>query len=187
MIHIFFESRYNCARFHHCRICVTDFWEGGFFVPPLPHPWAALKKPILNRAKRGLSVLNMILEYFAPGKLCTYTLQFFIFLDISSPNALPCCQLMWQLIFLFSGLSLVLYLFLVLYLLLFCLPLTVFAVKLWISVSLFKLSVSLTVVDVSNKSSSWVVSTEQCTLSNVSWLSTWMHSTTMLSRFAYWL
>ena len=31
--------RYNCAKFHHCRICVTA------------HPWAAPKKPILKRVK----------------------------------------------------------------------------------------------------------------------------------------
>ena len=26
--------RYNCAKFHHCRICVTDFREGGLVAPP---------------------------------------------------------------------------------------------------------------------------------------------------------
>ena len=26
--------RYNCAKFHHCRICVTDFREGGLLPPP---------------------------------------------------------------------------------------------------------------------------------------------------------
>ena len=26
--------RYNCANFHHCRICVTDLREGGPFWPP---------------------------------------------------------------------------------------------------------------------------------------------------------
>ena len=34
--------RYNCAKFHHCRICVTDFREGGNFWPPPPirkQPW----------------------------------------------------------------------------------------------------------------------------------------------------
>ena len=35
-----------CAKVHHCRICVTDFREGGTLLPPPPHPWAALKKPI---------------------------------------------------------------------------------------------------------------------------------------------
>ena len=32
VIHIFLDLpwvRYNCAKFHHCRICVTDFREGG--------------------------------------------------------------------------------------------------------------------------------------------------------------
>ena len=43
--------RYNCAKFHHCRICVTYFREGGAFLPRPPHPWAALKQPILNRIK----------------------------------------------------------------------------------------------------------------------------------------
>ena len=42
--------RYNCATFHHCRICVTEFREGGPFWPA-PHPWVAAKKPILNRVK----------------------------------------------------------------------------------------------------------------------------------------
>ena len=28
------QVRYNCAKFHHCRICVTDFREGGSFCPP---------------------------------------------------------------------------------------------------------------------------------------------------------
>ena len=27
--------RYNCAKFHHCRICVTDFREGGLFALPI--------------------------------------------------------------------------------------------------------------------------------------------------------
>ena len=33
--------RYNCAKFHHCRICVTDFREGRPFCPPLisEQPW----------------------------------------------------------------------------------------------------------------------------------------------------
>ena len=41
--------RYNRTKFHHCKICVKDFREGGFF-----HPWAAPKRPILNRAKMYL-------------------------------------------------------------------------------------------------------------------------------------
>ena len=45
--------RYNCAKFHYCRIYVTDFREGGPFCtpPPTPYPWAAPKKPILSRVK----------------------------------------------------------------------------------------------------------------------------------------
>ena len=42
--------RYNWAKFHHCRIYVTDFRKGGRFCPT--HPWAAPKKPILNRVQR---------------------------------------------------------------------------------------------------------------------------------------
>ena len=30
--------RYNCAKFDHCRICVTDFKEGGTFLPPPLYP-----------------------------------------------------------------------------------------------------------------------------------------------------
>ena len=41
--------RYNCVRFHHCRICVTYFKERGPFCSP--HPWAFPKTPILNRVK----------------------------------------------------------------------------------------------------------------------------------------
>ena len=28
------EARYHCAKFHHCRIRVTDFREGAFFPSP---------------------------------------------------------------------------------------------------------------------------------------------------------
>ena len=38
---------YNCAKFHHCRICVTDFREVALFAPPpssLSSPaWIGLK------------------------------------------------------------------------------------------------------------------------------------------------
>ena len=37
VIHIyflnFFNARYNCAKFHHCRIRVKDFREGAFLFP----------------------------------------------------------------------------------------------------------------------------------------------------------
>ena len=41
--------RYNCTKFHHCRIYVTDFREGAPFSP-VPS-WAAPKRSILNRVK----------------------------------------------------------------------------------------------------------------------------------------
>ena len=28
------EVRYNCAKYHHCRICVRDFRDGGVFLAP---------------------------------------------------------------------------------------------------------------------------------------------------------
>ena len=43
------QVRYNCAKFHHCWICVTDIREGGPFCSP--NPWAAPKMPIRNRVK----------------------------------------------------------------------------------------------------------------------------------------
>ena len=48
--------RYNCTKFHQCRICATDFREGRPFCPPPPpcrpsDPWAAPKMSILNRVK----------------------------------------------------------------------------------------------------------------------------------------
>ena len=41
--------RCNCAKWHYCRICVTDFREGRHFGPH--HPWADPQMPILNRVK----------------------------------------------------------------------------------------------------------------------------------------
>ena len=37
VIHMFLgvlQVRYFCAKFHHCRICVTDFRERSIFAPP---------------------------------------------------------------------------------------------------------------------------------------------------------
>ena len=57
MIYIFLnhlQVRYNCAKFHHCRICVTHFRAGDLFAPLThPHSCAAPKMPILNRVKTG--------------------------------------------------------------------------------------------------------------------------------------
>ena len=44
--------RYNCAKFHHCRTYVWQIiWNGSLLAPRLPNPWAASKRPILNRVK----------------------------------------------------------------------------------------------------------------------------------------
>ena len=40
--------RYNCAKFHHCSICVRDLRKGVFLLAP--HLWAVLKRFILNRS-----------------------------------------------------------------------------------------------------------------------------------------
>ena len=52
MIHSIFGSSlvmYKCAMFHLCRICVTDFSEGGPFC--LPNSWATPKRIIQNKVK----------------------------------------------------------------------------------------------------------------------------------------
>ena len=41
---------YNSAKFHHYRICVTDFRDGGLFAP-FPPSGGAPNMPILNRVK----------------------------------------------------------------------------------------------------------------------------------------
>ena len=45
----FLYVRYNCAKFHYSRICVTNFRNGLSFWPP--YPWVAPKRPIQNRVK----------------------------------------------------------------------------------------------------------------------------------------
>ena len=47
--------RYECAKFHHYMMYVTDFLGRGwpFCHSPPSHPWAAPKRPILNRVKRS--------------------------------------------------------------------------------------------------------------------------------------
>ena len=45
----FLYVRYDCAEFHHCRICVTNFREGGGPFCSPPHQWPVPKKPFLNR------------------------------------------------------------------------------------------------------------------------------------------
>ena len=62
----------DCAKFYHCRICVTYVRKGGLFA--LPHPWAAPKRPILNRVKAN------------PGKWC-FPLSSTTPTDVSIDNA----------------------------------------------------------------------------------------------------
>ena len=56
------QIRYNCDKFHLCRIFVTDFMEVGLFASPSV---AAPKRPILNRVK--LAVLK-------PSSFCLPTM-----------------------------------------------------------------------------------------------------------------
>ena len=61
------QVRYNCAKFDHCRICVTDFKEGGLSVkspPPTCYQWATPKRPILNRVKNMLLINKFFLSNY---------------------------------------------------------------------------------------------------------------------------
>ena len=67
-------------------MCVTDFSERGPFWPP-PHPWAASKKPILNRVNvevvisRCFVVLLIAKDFFLSCNhsiKLNYLLQYFI-------------------------------------------------------------------------------------------------------------
>ena len=65
-------SQYNCVKFHHCRIYVTDFREGGILhPPPFPlHPWTAPKKPILNGVKDVIHILKLLLVRMIAYQIC---------------------------------------------------------------------------------------------------------------------
>ena len=60
------QARYNCAKFYHREICVTDFRGGGVFL------WSSLpsileqppKRQVLNRAKTVLSINHDLKIYF---------------------------------------------------------------------------------------------------------------------------
>ena len=54
------QVRYNSAKFHCYRICVTGFREGGGPFRPPTHPWAAPKLPILNKVKTEKSFYDEI-------------------------------------------------------------------------------------------------------------------------------
>ena len=49
------QVRCNCAKFHQCRMCVTEFREGGVFLAPpkVPPSVSSLERPILNRVNVG--------------------------------------------------------------------------------------------------------------------------------------
>ena len=85
---IFF--RYNCSKFHRCRICVTDFREENLFGP---HPWAAPKRPILNRVKNyyyRTKTLCKTLEYFREDfHLTNWNQGFSLFLNHLGFNHYP--------------------------------------------------------------------------------------------------
>ena len=60
-----FFFRY-CAKFHHCRICVTDFNVGPFWSL---YPWAAPKSPILNTVKNCKRVMQFFFSTVAACNL----------------------------------------------------------------------------------------------------------------------
>ena len=58
------KVKYNCAKFHHFRICLTDFNER--FSQILfchSHPWAALKRSMLNRVM-SFNVKHLLKSYY---------------------------------------------------------------------------------------------------------------------------
>ena len=67
--------RYNGAKFHQCKICVTDFREWRPFWFP-PHPWAAPKRPILNRVNNIIIPNNNISSFFIQIRLLLFILTF---------------------------------------------------------------------------------------------------------------
>ena len=59
------QVRYNCAKFHQCTICVTDFRERGPFAPPSPQFVSTPKRSILNRININSLNLNRVNIYRA--------------------------------------------------------------------------------------------------------------------------
>ena len=62
-------SQYNCVKFHHCRIYVTDFREGGILPPPRPS-MSSPKKAILNRVKDVIHILKLLLVRMIAYQIC---------------------------------------------------------------------------------------------------------------------
>ena len=52
----FFRLRYNCAKFHYCRICVTSYREGAF-LPPSP------SASVSSHEKAHLNRVNIIYQF----------------------------------------------------------------------------------------------------------------------------
>ena len=60
------EVKYNCAKFHHCRVNVTDFRKGGPFYPL--HPWVAPKRSILKRSLNiDTFLIASVIHYQGPS------------------------------------------------------------------------------------------------------------------------
>ena len=77
--------RYNCAKFHHCTICATNFREQGPFWP-LPHPWADPKKPILNSVKDP--ILHVAFKYLYRWWSLIWTSAKYLIKDVSPGQGL---------------------------------------------------------------------------------------------------
>ena len=60
-----FPVRYNCAKFHHCRICATDFRERGPFFA-LPN----CEEPRKSPSWIGLIVVFIVFSYIYRKCLC---------------------------------------------------------------------------------------------------------------------
>ena len=54
--------RYNCAKFHHCRICVTGFREGGLFALPPSISEQPRKSPSWTGLKSSFLILDLFLK-----------------------------------------------------------------------------------------------------------------------------
>ena len=58
------KVKYNCAKFHHFRICLTDFKERFWQILFChSHPWAALKRSMLNRVM-SFNVKHLLKSYY---------------------------------------------------------------------------------------------------------------------------
>ena len=72
-LYIFFGSflvRYNCVKFHHCRICVTAFREGAFLAIPIRErqliwpSWIGLTAAIVQNSHIFAAMFFIILKKY---------------------------------------------------------------------------------------------------------------------------